>query len=206
LFEKKRCKGTVFRRCLKTIMKKLASIFILISLFFVACKEECPCSNGPASLYGDTSHWFMIKAPGQGSDEWGISDIKKKNIELIAMTKDFGRPLVDKDGKVVKQIRKKVEAVWNTSFLELYMDTEGIVNQVGDLEDSFFILKIDDGLWFHIKATHYLGLCHRVRLKSFVFENKSYLVEYISSKIPIDEKKKREELKERYPNGFPYRL
>jgi len=186
-------------------MKKLS--FILISLFFASCKEECPCSNGSAGSYGDISHLIMIKAPGQGSDEWGISDIKEKNIELIAMTKDFGRPLVDRDGKVVKQISKKVAANWNSSFLELYMDTEGIINQVGDLENSFFILKIDDGLWFRIKVSHYLGLCHRVRMKSFVFENERYIVEeYIFSKIPIDEKKKREELKEMYPNGFPYRL
>jgi len=185
-------------------MKKLS--FILISLFFAACKEEDPCSNGPTSLYGDISHLIMIKAPGERSDVWGISDIKEKNIELIAMTKDFGRPLVDKDGKVVKQISKKVEAIWNTSFLELYMDSEGIVNQVGDLEDSFFILKIDDGLWFRIKVSHYFGLCHRVRMKWFVFEDMTYVVKSIDSKIPIDEAKKRAELKEMYPNGFPYKL
>jgi len=143
---------------------------------------------------------------------WAIKDIHKKDVELIAMTKYFGRPLLDKDGKTVRQVRGLVEAVPpfnDLNNMELYMKNQELPDDHIALpfpRDSYFVLKIDDGLWFNIKATYYEGKCGLVYLKSFEFDGREYVSNNQTTHIPLDEQKKRDQLKRDFPSGFPYKL
>gem|GEM_PF-1777362 len=210
-------------------------MFFLLPLLFASCqKDSDPCGSSRRAVPDDIMQRIMLVVLdewGYHNSKWGISDMNSKNIELIAMERvwesfeDGGKtlreiPIRDGDGKVVKQIPRRVEArpddirysdPSRDSPMELYMashdfrDGNGIPHVA---EESYFVLKIDDGLWFKIEAKYYIDDCGRTKLKSYRFDGKRYAQEsdrgYVE-RILIDEQKKREELKRNYPNGFPYK-
>jgi len=196
------------------IMKKIFSAFLpmLSLLLFASCgKESEPCKGIEDSPYNIMQRIILVELDewGNHGGKWGISDIDNKKIELIAMTENFTLPMRDRDGKVVKQVAKQVEArpyggYYSTegqnNYMELYMAS------AYEAQDSYFILKIDEGLWFRIKAMYYSDNCKHTKLKGFVFEDKEYTEGTLQKHIPIDEKKKRAELKRDFPDGFPYKL
>jgi len=191
-------------------MKRTFGILpFLISLLFLSCeKDSDPCAGIEASPY-DIMQPIVLVEPdewGHIGNRWGISDIANKTIELIAMTENWRNPVRNGEGKTVKQIAGQIEArpkggsYSPGSYMELYMAG------TREVEDSYFILKIDYGLWFRIRAKYYWDSCRHVNLKGFVFEDDKEYVEGDLKHIHINEKKKREELKEMYPNGFPHKL
>jgi len=191
----------------------IALAFLLLS----SCEKEnvpCGCADVQPGRFDTRQYIRLSEVDDNGHfwTHWAIKDIHKKDVELIAMAKYFARPLLDKDGNVVKQRPGVIEAVPvfnNLNYMELYMKNIEF-QDYGETaptpgNDSYFVLKIDEGLWFNIKTTYYEGRCGIVHLKSFEFDGEEYVAND-QRRIPIDENKKREELKRNYPNGFPYRL
>jgi len=197
-------------------MKKTISIFLL-PLLLSSCEKDddsCGCAGVQPGRFDTMQHIRLSEVDENGHfwAQWGIKDIHKKDVELIAMAKYFAKPLLGKDGNVVKQVPGVVEAVPvfnDLNYMELYMKNQKLPDDryipPPFPNDSYFVLKIDDGLWFNIKTTYYEGRCGIVYLKSFEFDGEEYAASD-QRRIPIDEAKKRAELKEMYPNGFPYRL
>jgi len=190
-------------------MRKTTCIFFLPLLFVLSCeKDSDPCTGIEASPYNIMQRIVLVEPDEWGhiGNRWGISDIENKTIELIAMTENWRNPVRNGEGKTVKQIDRQIEARPNGgsyspgSYMELYMTS------TREVEDSYFILKIDDRLWFRIRAKYYWDSCRRIKLKGFVFEDDKEYIEGSLKHIHINEAKKREELKEYYPNGFPYKL
>jgi len=193
-------------------MKKTFGAFLptLAFLSLASCgKDSNPCEGIESSPYDIMQRIILVELDefGNHGGKWGIRDMDSKNVELIAMSEGFRNPLKNEDGKIVKQLSKEVEArsdgggSYETSRpMALYMAS------AYEAQDSYFILKIDEGLWFRIKAMYYSDNCKHTKLKGFVFEDKEYTEGTLQKHIPIDEEKKREELKRNYPDGFPYKL
>jgi len=150
-----------------------------LSLFSCSDKEENPCDDNNDSLY---TEFIQQKVRLVNEDGEWIDGIKDANVELIA-TDEEGNPLLDKGGKVIKQIPRRIEAVKSgisaerdLSWISLYMSDAGTfanveIDKRG--QPSYFKLVVGDRS-FRIKANYMPSFCRKNILKYLSFEGGLY--------------------------------